>query len=153
MDSTLSKGEQAKQLFLAGHNCAQAVFLAFSKDLGLDDKTALRVSACFGGGIGRLREVCGAVSAMFMALGLKYASETPSDHEAKARLYARVQELAKRFKDENGSIICRELLALPAGPQDPSPEPHTPDYYKARPCPEKVRCAANILEEYFRQNP
>lgn len=153
MNDAPSKGEQAKQLFLSGHNCAQAVFLAFSKELGLDDPTALRISACFGGGIGRLREVCGAVSAMFMALGLKYASLTPSDHEAKAKLYARVQELAKRFKDENGSIICRELLAQPAGPQDPSPEPRTPGYYQQRPCPDKVRCAAEILEEYFRQNP
>lgn len=153
MNEPALKAEEAKRLFLNGYNCAQSVFLAFSKELGLDDKTALKLSSCFGGGMGRLREVCGAVSAMFMVLGLKYGSENPSDHAAKSQLYARVQELARRFKAENGSIICRELLSLPPGPQDPTPQPRTPHYYKVRPCPDKVASAAAILEQYLRENP
>lgn len=153
MNEPAVKGEEAKRLFLNGYNCAQAVFLAFSKELGLDDKTALKLSSGFGGGMGRLREVCGAVSAMFMVLGLKYGSDNPSDHAAKAQLYARVQELARRFKEENGSIICWELLSLPPGPQDPTPQPRTQAYYKLRPCPDKVASAAAILEQYLRENP
>ncbi len=153
MNETLSKGEEAKRLFLSGHNCAQSVFLAFAKELNLDEKTALKLSAGFGGGMGRLREVCGAVSAIFMVLGMKYASDNPADHAQKAKLYARVQELANRFKAENGSIICRELLSLPPGPQDPTPQERTPQYYRLRPCPEKVANAARILEEYLRENP
>ena len=143
------KGEEAKQLFLSGYNCAQAVFLAFSGELGLEKETALKLSAAFGGGMGRLREVCGAVSGMFMVLGLKYASPNPSDQQAKAALYARVQELARRFKEENGSLICRELLSLPPGPQDPTPQERTPQYYRLRPCPDKVASAARILAQYL----
>lgn len=149
--TSIQKGEEAKRLFLSGYNCAQAVFLAFSGDLGLDQTTALKISSCFGGGMGRLREVCGAVSAMFMVLGLKYASSDPTDRTAKAALYARVQELARRFKEENGSIICRELLSLPPGPQDPTPQERTPQYYRLRPCPDKVASAARILAEYIHE--
>ena len=111
------KGEQAKQRFLSGQNCAQAVLCAFCKDFGLDEQTALTLSACFGGGLGRQREVCGAVSGMCMALALKYAPKDPTDHEQKAAFYARIQEVCRRFKEENGSIICRELLALPSYPR------------------------------------
>ncbi len=153
MHESLSKEEKARQLFLAGYNCAQAVFLAFSKELELDEQTALKLSAGFGGGMGRLREVCGAVSGMFMVLGLKYASADPTDQKAKAQLYARIQQLAKRFKEENGSIICRELLALPPGPQDPTPQARTQAYYQVRPCPEKVASAAALLEKYLQENP
>ncbi len=149
MEEKSSKSEEAKRLFLSGYNCAQAVFLAFSKDLGLDDQTALKLSSAFGGGMGRLREVCGAVSGMFMVLGLKYGSADPTDQKAKAQLYARVQELANQFKEENGSIICRELLSLPPGPQDPTPQPRSAQYYKLRPCPEKVASAARLLEAYL----
>ncbi len=149
MTNPTAKADEAKQRFLAGHNCAQAVFLSFSRDLGLDDSTALKISAGFGGGMGRLREVCGAVSAMFMVLGMKYASLDPTDRTAKAQLYARVQELARRFKEENGSIICRELLSLPPGPQDPTPQERTPQYYRLRPCPDKVASAARILAQYL----
>ena len=147
----LQIGEEAKRLFLSGHNCAQAVFLAFSNSLDLPEETALKLCAGFGGGMGRLREVCGAVSAMFMVLGLKYGSADPTDRNAKAQLYARVQELAKRFKEENGSIICRELLSLPPGPQDPTPQERTTQYYRLRPCPDKVASAARILAEYMQE--
>ncbi|MCQ2410908.1 MAG: C-GCAxxG-C-C family protein [Elusimicrobiaceae bacterium] len=145
----MSKAEKAKELFLNGQNCAQAVLSAFAGELGLDEKTALTVSACFGGGLGRQREVCGAVSGMCMALSLKYAPKDPTDHAAKAAFYARIQEVCNRFKKENGSIICRELLGLPAGPSVPTPDKRTAAYYQHRACADKVKCAAEILEQYF----
>ena len=145
----MNKAEQAKQLFLDGHNCAQAVFCAFADELDISQEMAQSLSACFGGGLGRQREVCGAVSGMCMALSLKYAPKDPTDHTAKAAFYARIQELCKKFKDENGSIICRELLGLPPGPQSPIPEKRTAQYYSHRACADKVRCAADILEKYF----
>ena len=147
----MTKAEQAKELFLQGHNCAQAVFCTFAPELGIDDKTALALSACFGGGLGRQREVCGAVSGMCMALSVKYAPKDPTDQAAKAAFYARIQEVCNRFKQENGSIICRELLGLPPGPQSPVPQPRTQAYYQHRSCAEKVKSAAVILEKYFQE--
>lgn len=144
-----NKGSQAKELFLNGYNCAQAVFCTFAGELGIDTETALRLSACFGGGLGRQREVCGAVSAMCMALSLKYAPQDPTNHAEKAAFYARVQEICQEFKKENGSIICRELLGLSAGPDNPVPQERTPQYYAKRPCADKVKSAADILEKYF----
>lgn len=154
----MTKGDEAKQLFLDGYNCAQAVLCAFCKDVNMDKQTALNVSACFGGGLGRQREVCGAVSAMCMALSLKYAPKDPTDHDQKMAFYARVQEVCRRFKEENGSIICRELLGLNADgtsknvvgdPHRPAPEPRTAGYYARRPCPDKCKSAADILEQYL----
>lgn len=147
----MTKGDHAKKLFLNGYNCAQAVFCAFSDDLNFPSETARALSACFGGGLGRQREVCGAVSAMCMALSLKYAPKDPQDHAQKAAFYARVQEVCNRFKQENGSIICRELLGLTAGEEGPVPERRTASYYARRPCPDKVKSAADILEQYFRE--
>ena len=147
----MNKAEQAKQLFLNGSNCAQAVLGAFCKDFGLDEQTALTLSACFGGGLGRQREVCGAVSGMCMALALKYAPKDPANHEQKAAFYARIQEVCRRFKEENGSIICRELLSLPAGPSEPTPEKRTASYYQHRACADKVKSAAAILEAYLQK--
>ena len=148
-DMNMSKAEKAKQLFLDGHNCAQAVLCAFADELGMSQDMARTVSACFGGGLGSQREVCGAVSGMCMALSLKYAPKDPTDHAAKAAFYARVQELCKEFKDENGSIICRELLGLAPGPSSPTPDKRTADYYQHRACADKVKCAAGILEKYL----
>lgn len=116
----------------------------------MDEETALKLSLPFGGGIGRLRETCGAVSGMLMALGLKYGQADASP-EHKAQMYARVQELVRRFKEENGSIICRELLGLTKPEGSPIPAPRTPEYYKVRPCVEKVGCAARLLEEYIKE--
>lgn len=144
-----NKSEQAKELFLNGYNCAQAVFCTFAKELGIDEKTALKLSACFGGGLGRQREVCGAVSAMCMAFSLKYAPQDPTDHAQKAEFYTKIQELCKKFKDENGSIICRELLCLPSGADSPIPDKRTPQYYAKRPCADKVKSATVILDKYF----
>ena len=145
--------EKAVENFLAGYNCAQSVFLAFAEDLGLEPDFALRLASSFGGGMGRLREVCGGVSGILMAAGLLYGYTSPDNDETKAAHYALVQELAEEFSRENGSIICRELLSLPPGPQDPTPQPRTQAYYKLRPCPDKVASAAAILEQYLRENP
>lgn len=147
----MTRGDKAKQLFESGYNCAQAVFCSFPEVTGLDNETALRVSAGLGGGMGRMREVCGAVSGMIMVLSAKYASTDPSNHEEKAALYALIQKAAGDFKAENGSIICRELLGLNEEKSDPSPEKRTQSYYKKRPCGELVKCAADIAEKYIHQ--
>lgn len=147
----MTKGEQAKELFLNGQNCAQAVLCAYCEELKLPTEQALAISACFGGGLGRQREVCGAVSAACMVLSLTCAPKDPKDQDAKAAFYARIQELCKRFKDDNGSIICRELLGFPSGPADPTPDPRTAHYYARRPCPDKVKSAADILENYLKE--
>jgi C_GCAxxG_C_C family probable redox protein len=141
--------QRAMDLFKEGYNCAQSVFSAFSDELGMDTETALKLSSSFGGGMGRLREVCGAVSGMFMIAGLQYGYADPKDRKAKAEHYRLIQELAARFKEENHSIICRELLGLPAGPDSPTPEARTQTYYKKRPCVEMVGCAAKIMEQYM----
>jgi len=140
---------KAKALFMEGYNCAQAVFLAFEDLYPIDRETALKLSSSFGGGMGRLREVCGAVSGMFMVAGVLYGYDSPVDHDAKANHYARIQGLAKEFEKENGSIICRELLNLGEGKDSPNPEQRTEGYYKKRPCAELVEIAAAIMEEYI----
>lgn len=142
-----SHSQRAMELFGEGYNCSQAVLAAFCEDLNIDYETALKMSSSFGGGMGRLREVCGAVSGMFMVAGLKYGYTNPKDNTAKEGHYKRIQELAAQFKAENHSIICRELLGLPAGPDSPVPELRTNEYYKKRPCAELVGCAARIMEE------
>ena len=147
----MTKGEQAKELFLQGHNCAQAVLCAYCNELGISPAQAIAMSACFGGGLGRQREVCGAVSGMCMVFSLKHAPKDPKDHAAKAAFYAHIQELCKRFKEQNGSIICRELLGLSAGPSSPTPDPRTAQYYAHRTCADKVKCAADILEKYLHE--
>ena len=146
----MTKQEQAKAYFTQGYNCAQAVFLTFSEELGLDKQTALKISSSFGGGMGRMREVCGAVSGMFMAEGLKNGYSDPADAAAKAALYKRIQNLAAKFKEINGSIICRELLQVETQSSDPNPEPRTREYYKKRPCVELVGDAARILDESWK---
>ena len=138
--------QKAVNYFKQGYNCAQSVFLAFANDFGFDDKTALKLSSSFGGGMGRLREVCGAVSSMFAIAGLKQGYTTPNDDEIKAKHYELIQNLAKQFKDEFDSIICRELLGLPEGEESPIPSKRTEQYYKERPCEDFIRFAANIIQ-------
>ena len=135
---------KAKELFLNGYNCSQAVLLAFDDVTGLDTETAARLASSFGGGMGRLREVCGAVSGMFMVAGLTNGYDDPKAKEEKAAHYALIQTLADDFKRENGSIICRELLGLNAD-GSPVPAPRTAEYYKKRPCAELVGDAARII--------
>lgn len=145
-------GEKAKQLFMEGYNCSQAVLGAFCEECGLDFDTAMKMSSSFGGGMGRLREVCGAVSGMFMVAGLIYGYDDPTAQEEKAKHYERIQKLAEEFRKENGSIVCRELLGLAEKKSEPKPEQRNAEYYKKRPCPEMVKMAAEIMEQYINQN-
>lgn len=141
--------KKAGKLFREGYNCAQSVFCAFADDLGLDFETALKLSSSFGGGMGRLREVCGAVSAMFMIAGLKYGYSTPNDDNIKAEHYTRIQTLAEEFKKRNKTIICRELLGLDIQQDSPIPAKRTEQYYKVRPCEELVKEAAYIISNHI----
>lgn len=146
------RGQKAMEYFKQGYNCSQSVFLAFSDLYDMDDKLAARLSSSFGGGMGRLREVCGAVSGMFMVAGALYGYETPDNGKDKTDHYARIQALAKNFSDENGSIVCRELLGGMAGKPGPQAEQRTAEYYKKRPCVRLVGMAAGIMEQYVRDN-
>ncbi len=146
------KEKIAEDLFLQGYNCSQAVLAAFSDEIGLDRETAFKLSSSFGGGMGRMREVCGAVSAMFMIAGMKYGYSNPKDSNAKTEHYKLIQSLAATFKEENGSIVCKELLGLLKGPDSPVPEARTPSYYKKRPCVELVKSAAKIMSDYLEEN-
>ena len=142
--------DTALELFAEGYNCAQAVFAAFSDKYGIDKDTAMKLSSSFGGGMGRMREVCGAVSGMFMVAGLETGATEGADADGKAANYAKVRELAEKFKAENGSIICRELLGLDKAQKESHvPEARTPAYYQKRPCAEMVKMAAEILIEEF----
>ena len=164
----MKQREKAKELFLEGYNCSQAVFVAYADRYGLDKELALRLSASFGGGMGRMREVCGAVSAMFMVAGMETGQVRPRDPEAKKANYDMVQKLARRYKEEFGSIICKELLGLvpmagagkadnrgdalqAAEFTDTTPAERTEEYYKKRPCLEQIQRACDILDEILFQ--
>ena len=139
----------AKELFLKGYNCAQAVACAFCDITGCDIDSSARMASSFGGGLGRLRETCGVVSAAALVLGIVKGYDDPADHDAKKQHYALVREFAERFKAENASINCRELLTL-AGLVPESggePEQRTEEFYRKRPCPRLVYDAARILDE------
>lgn len=146
----MGKREEAMALFEKGYNCSQAVAGAFCDRTDIDFDTMMRLASVFGGGMGRLREVCGAVSGMFIITGLLYGYGSPEDIEAKKTLYGQVQSLAGKFKEMNGSYVCRELLGLATkGTDSPEPEKRTAEYYKKRPCEELVGDAAEILEKYL----
>ena len=141
------RAEQAREYFTSGYNCAQSVYLAYRDITGIDEVLAATISAPFGGGMGRLREVCGAVSGMTMVAGFIAPNSQPNDNENKKNCYATVQALAEEFRAENGSIVCRELLGLAQQKDDPTPSPRTGEYYKRRPCAEYVAIAARIVGE------
>ncbi|MBR6984419.1 MAG: C_GCAxxG_C_C family protein [Ruminococcus sp.] len=145
--------EKACDLFAEGRSCAQAVFAAFTDVTGLDEKTALLLSSSFGGGMGRMREVCGACSAIFMVAGLLYGYTSTDNIKEKSEHYARIQELAARFREKHGTIICRELLKGLNVDSSPMPEARTAKYYKVRPCIRFVNTAAEILDQYMKENP
>ena len=147
----MTRKDKAMQSFKDGYNCAQCMVLAFEDMLTMDVDTALKLAAPFGGGMGRLREVCGSVSGMFMVFGYLKGYSHPDDYENKKDLYAHIQELARRFEEENGSIVCRELLGLEVKKENPTPEKRTDAYYKKRPCGELVGCATEILEAYLKE--
>ena len=144
----IDKGELAKSYFLQGYNCTQAVCLAFAEEINMDADTVVKMVSAFGGGMGRMREVCGAVSGMFFVLGCLEGYNDPKDNAGKMALYQKVQELAGKFRTANGSIICRELLSgrIANVSDSPEPSPRTEEYYKKRPCPEIIAMAARILQ-------
>ena len=141
-------GQRARQLFWEGRNCAQSVLGAFAPGLGLPLETALALTAGLGGGIGRLRETCGAVLGMALALSLARAGDWE-----KGTLYQAEQELVGRFRREQGSLLCRELLGEAGRDRAARPSPRTPAYYAARPCPRLVERAAQLLEDYLAEHP
>lgn len=141
----------AAELFLQGYNCAQAVAVAFGDVTGLAPDFSAKMASSFGGGMGRMREVCGAVSGMLMVAGLLYGYDTPGNDTQKKAHYALVQELAGKFREQAGSIICRDILKNPS--TDPTPSPRTAEYYKNRPCAWMVVLAARILDEYIAAHP
>ena len=165
----MDRGTLAREYFLKGYNCSQAVVLAFSDRTGLDEHTGARLASSFGGGMGRMREVCGTFSGMMIVLGMLhgYDAAAETETENKKLHYARVQELAARFRGEFGSIVCRELLAGKAkeeaakgegadGEQVAAmlsasavPTPRTEAYYKKRPCPDIVEAGARMLEKFL----
>ncbi len=145
--------DKACRLFTEGLNCAQSVFVAFCDVTGMDENTAMRLSSSFGAGMGRMREVCGACSAMFMIAGLLYGLEPGFDEAQKAAHYARIQELAAAFKAEHGTIVCRELLKGLRVTSTPTPEKRTEQYYKVRPCIRFVRTAAEVMDRYLEAHP
>ena len=147
----MNHSEYAAELFLKGYNCAQAVAVAFCDVTGLDVDFTARMASSFGGGMGRMREVCGAVSGMLMVAGLLYGYDTPGDDVSKKKHYTLVQTLSSKFREEVGSIVCREILKNP--PSDPNPTPRTAEFYKIRPCARMVSLAARILDEYIADNP
>ena len=147
----MNRAERAAQAFLSDYNCAQAVAIAFCDVTGLDRRFTAKAVSSFGGGMGRLREVCGAASGMLFVLGCLYGYDTPGNDAEKKALYTRVQGLANQFRQKNGSIICREILKNP--PSDPNPSPRTAEYYAKRPCVKMVMTAAEILEKWIAEHP
>ena len=137
--------------FNEGYNCSQSVMVAFSDVTGLPKEFAARIASPYGGGMGRMREVCGAVSGMLMVTGLLYGYQDPEDTAGKRELYKLEQELAGRFREHTGSIVCRDLLKNPSS--DPNPSPRTAEYYKLRPCARMVMLASDILDDYIREHP
>lgn len=135
----MNRISKAEALFMSGCNCSQAVFAAFADELGLDEETAKKVALGLGGGVGRMREVCGTVTGASMVLGMKYGPD-------KASAYAKIQDFCARFKAECGSIVCRELLAGTGATQGGAPEARTEGYYKKRPCVELVKLAVKLIE-------
>ncbi|MCR4687101.1 MAG: C-GCAxxG-C-C family protein [Lachnospiraceae bacterium] len=147
----MTRREMAMANFMKGYNCSQSVVLAFADMLPVNEADLLKMASSFGGGMGRLREVCGSVSGMFIVIGLLYGYDGPETGPVKAEHYKRVQELAHRFEEKHGSIVCRELLGLNVKREAPTPEARTKEYYKKRPCPEIIGDAAEILEEYIKE--
>jgi C_GCAxxG_C_C family probable redox protein len=143
----MSRGDKAKELFLEGYNCSQAVVCAFTDLTGLDISTSAKVASSFGGGLARLREVCGTVSGAAMVLGLIKGYDDVKDPSKKAEHYRFIRSFAETFANDNGSIICRELLKGVKTTPGGDPEPRTEEFYKRRPCPELVKYAADLVEK------
>ena len=143
------KAKKAEELFLSGYNCAQSVFCAFCEDFGIDFEVGLKMTSSMGGGMGRLREVCGAVSSMFLLVGLKRGYIENNNDEIKANHYKLIQDLADEFKNEFGSILCRNLLGENRGSY--ISDKRTEEYYKTRPCAEFIKYAAKLTEKIINE--
>ena len=144
-----TKADRAKELFLKGYNCAQAVFGAFCEDFGIDFDLGVKLSSGFGGGFSRRREVCGAVSGAVMVLSMQHGYTDAKAAQEKKELYKEVQGVLKSFEQETGSIICRELLGLEEKVSSPEPSERTEKYYAKRPCAELVYIAAKFTQEHL----
>lgn len=144
-----SRVDDAVSLFMSGYNCAQSVFTAYSDIFEIEKEQALKLSCSMGGGVGRMREVCGAVSAMSMIAGLICGNTDPENQDAKEHNYEMVRQMADRFKEEHGTIICRELLGKIEAEESAAPELRTEEYYAVRPCARFVEVSARIIEETF----
>ncbi|MBD5475455.1 MAG: C_GCAxxG_C_C family protein [Lachnospiraceae bacterium] len=142
-----SRAQRAVKTFKEGYNCAQAVFATYADCFGMDRETAFKMSSAMGAGVGRMREVCGAVSSMAMLAGLKEGNTDPQDEEAKAHIYTLVRQMSARFKEEYGTIICRELLGIDGAEESAKPSIRTPEFYETRPCAKIIACAAQIIED------
>lgn len=147
----MTRREAAIANFMKGYNCSQSIVLAFEDMLPVDKTILSKMASSFGGGMGRLREVCGSVTGMFMVVGLLYGYDGPETSQVKADHYARIQELAHRFEEKHGSIVCREMLGLNVRHDIPVPEARTAEYYKKRPCAEIIGDAAEILEQFINE--
>lgn len=142
-----SRVDLARELFLSGYNCCQSVFTAYSDLFGVERELALKLSCSMGGGMGRMREVCGAVSGMALVAGLACGNTDPKNQAAKTKNYEMVRKMADAFRAEHRSIICREILGLRAAEKSAAPEERTEEYYRKRPCVRMVETAARIIEE------
>lgn len=141
------RADEAEKLFRSGYNCAQSVFAAYADLFDMDFETALKMSGALGGGVGRMREVCGTVLAMSMIAGLKEGNADPENEEAKEHIYALVRRMSNMFKERQGTIICREILGIEGMEESAKPSIRTPEFYATRPCAKIVRCAAEIIDE------
>lgn len=142
-----SRVEEAVKTFESGYTCAQSVFVTYADLFGLDRETALKLTSPMGGGIGRMREVCGAVSSMALLAGLKEGNTDPDNEQGKERIYLLTRQLADKFKDRHETIICRELLRMEGMEESAKPSERTEEYYRTRPCSRLVATAAKIIEE------
>ena len=147
----MNKADKAESLFRTGYNCSQSVYAAFAEELGITVEEAAKKASPFGAGFGKLREVCGAVTGMVMVIGDLYGYDDPKDAAGKKKLYALVQKLCGAFEESEGSLICRELLGLEKGEDLEEPAVRTEEYYQSRPCVKACRRAAEILEEYVKE--
>ena len=149
----MTRREQAMAYFKQGFNCSQSVLRAYSDLFDMPEDELMKAGQSFGGGMGRLREVCGTCSAMFMVAGILYGEETETDHAIKTEHYKRIQYLAEEFRKKHETIVCRDLLKGLAVTNEPTPEKRSEQYYKVRPCVKFVRTAAEILDRYLEENP
>ena len=140
------KARRAAELFMEGYNCSQSVLGAFCEDIGMELEDAVRLASSFGGGMGRLREVCGALSAVFMIAGIRYGYSSPTDKAAKTEHYRLIQAIAAEFRKKRESIVCRELIKVVGKVETYVPDDRTAEYYKTRPCVAIVTEAAELAE-------